>query len=369
MNLFQTLDGNVSAFSATNELLKVAVSKRKSSRTTRKCRLFCFHSWRSALQGMDQPLDIEELAFAQQHDPPLLHLVTTHNHKIWIGDQLGHNAMLLPLTSLQDETIYSDLELESDFDVFFSCMFTDAHIARKRVDLLFRLLELAPDLRVAWVGGYDPYERWAMEASLNGHYLEHGPPGPHAEPNWSESESSLCWTLGGGVFDDEVTKQSRMRQMVERSLKRGFRIQFYPNLGREQVVHLLNRCRTSLCLSVNDLWPRSLTEAMACGTPAVAVEELMCGLDAIKPETGVRVNATPESILDGIFRAGQLVRRHVRSCYFESYGLRNGISRLTEVASTIEPNWTDIVTVERPSESKFKRSLRDQMASFDIEGR
>ncbi len=365
MNLFQNFDNDVSAFSAANELLKVAVGRTSSIRQNTKRRLFCFHSWRAALRGMDQPLDNEELEFARQHDPALLHLVTTKNHQKWIVEELGHEVLILPPTSLQDEAVYRNLGLSSNFDVFFSCMFTDAHIARKRVDLLFRLLEIAPDLRVAWVGGYDPYERWGMETSLNSHFIQHGLPGPNAEPIWNERESSLCWSLGGGVFDDEVKKQSKMHQMVERSLKCGFRIQFYSNLRRDQVVHLLNRCKTSLCLSVNDLWPRSLTEAMACGTPAIAVEELMCGLEAISSETGVIVNASPESILDGIHQAGELVRCNVRSAYLASYGLRNGISRLTAMAHTVEPNWTDIVTVERPSESSFKRSLRDQVASIE----
>jgi len=232
------------------------------------------------------------------------------------------------------------------------------------VDLLFRLLDKYPSLRVAWVGGYAPYERWSMEHSLNRHYFQFGPPGPRSEPAWTERESSLCWYFGGRLFDDEMNKQQRLKEMVAQSLANGRNIQFYSNLSRQQIVQLLNRCKASLCLSTSDLWPRSLSEAMACGTPAVAAASLISGLESLRPETGVIVNESAESVMEGLQQAWKLTRARIRETYFSEFGLINGIRCLVTAANNLLPGWHDIVTVERPAESAFKRSLRQEVASL-----
>jgi glycosyltransferase involved in cell wall biosynthesis len=203
-----------------------------------------------------------------------------------------------------------------------------------------------------------------MEHELNLHFSQFGPPGPDSEPPWTECESSLCWLLGGNVFDDEIQKQQVLKELVVQSLAKGHNIQFYANVRRDQVIHLMNRCKASLCLSANDLWPRSLTEAMACGTPAVAMASLISGLEPIRPETGVIVNESATSVMDGLQRAWKLRRKTVRETYFSEFGLRNGICRLASEANVLMPNWKDIVTIERPAESAFKRSLRKQVSSL-----
>ena len=363
MDYWQTIDRDCMAFSAANELLKLAVFKESEANSSRRHRLHCFHSWRAVLQGIDAPLDPDEMRLAANCSGRLVHLVTNDKHREQIQKSLGQPAIFLPLTSLQDDRIYRDLNLEREFDVFFSCMFTDAHVTRKRVDLLFRLLDKYPHIRVAWVGGFAPYERWSMEHALNWYFSQFGMPGPEAEAPWTERESSLCWSLGGGVFDDEERKQRMLKKIVAQSLAAGYDIQFYPNLSRDQVVHLMNRCKASLCLSTNDLWPRSLTEAMACGTPAVAMRSLISGLESIHPESGVVVDESTESVMEGLQRAWTLSRQCVRETYFSNFGLTNGIRRLVVEADAQLPNWTDIVTVERPAESAFKRSLRQQVLS------
>lgn len=366
MEYWQLIDPSYVAFSAANELLKLAVRGHKPVRGTKAVdkRLNCFHSWRAALQGQDLPLDLDEMQFARKWDGQLLHLVTNNRHKDWVEETIGQPAICLPLTSLQDEQIYQDLHLERDFDIFFSCMFTEPHIRRKRVDLLFRLLDKYPSLRVAWVGGYAPYERWSMEHSLNRHYFQFGLPGPRSEPAWTERESALCWYFGGRLFDDEVNKQQRLKEMISQSLANRRNIQFYSNLSRPQMVNLLNRCKASLCLSTNDLWPRSLTEAMACGTPAIAVASLISGLESLRPESGVIVKESAESVMEGLEEAWRLPRARVRETYFSEFGLRNGIRCLVTTADKLLPDWHDIVTVERPAESAFKRSLREQVTSL-----
>src|SRR4051812_20750530 len=139
-----------------------------------------------------------------------------------------------------------------------------------------------------------------MEDAFNRHLDRFGPAGPDADPPWREVESSFCWYLGGGGFSDEGEKQRTLRRLIEEAARGGHRLQFYPNLSRAQVVHLLNRCRASLSLSRADQWPRAVTGALACGPPAVAVDSLLSGLEAITPETGAVVGAVVEEIMAGL---------------------------------------------------------------------
>jgi hypothetical protein len=356
----QTADG-AEAFSAANELLKLAVRRLPPHHGTGGERVFCYHSWRAALTGIDAPLDDEELPVLSGSPVRLLHLVATPGHREVVRRVLGHHAIVLPLTTLQDPDVYRNTGATPDFDIFFSCMFTAEHMARKNVGLLRALLDRFPTLRVAWVGGYDPYERWLMEDAFNRHLDRFGPAGPDADPPWREDESSFCWYLGGGVFSDEVEKQRTLRRLIEESARRGHRIQFYANLSRDQVVHLLNRCRGSLSLSRADQWPRVVTEALACGTPAVAVDSLLLGLDAITPESGAVVGAVAEEIMAGLERAWSLPRDAVRRSYYERFGLDRGITALLRAADDLQPGWSDIVTVERPAETRFKRAVRSQI--------
>lgn len=357
---FVPLRADIEAFDAANELLKLVVRRPRAPIGRR---VLCFHSWRAALAGQDSPLDNEELAAIRQSDR-LLHLVGKEEHRATIARELGHQAVVLPLTTLQAPDVYRDTGSPKDFDVFFSCMFTDDHIRRKNVDLLFAVLDRMPSLRVAWVGGYDAYERWLIEEAYNRHFETWGRDGlPGAAP-WSEDESSMCWHLGGGVFAAEHQKQEKLRSLIEETRHRGYRIQFYANLGRAHVVHLLNRCRAAVTLSSADLWPRSVTEALACGTPAIAIDSLLCGLEALGPATGVVVSPEPEAVVDGLERAWRLDREAVRREYFSRFGLQNGVARLVAAADSLLSGWGDIVTIERPAETRFKGAVRAQLASL-----
>jgi len=355
------IGSGVEAFDAANELLKLIV--RRSGRPAGRQRVRCFHSWRAVLAGHDSPLDAEEIATLRESGP-VFHLVGKEDYRAVIDQELEHRSLVLPLTTLQNPEVYRETSSRADFDIFFSCMFTEEHIRRKNVSLLYAVLDQMRELRVAWVGGYDPYERWLMEDAYNRHFDLWGRAGLSGEPPWDEYESSMCWQLGGGVFSDERRKQETLRALIEKTSRNGYRVQFYANLGREQVVHLLNRCRVAVSLSTHDQWPRSVTEALACGTPVVVVDSLLSGLEVVTQETGVVVSSDPGCILDGLRRAYRLNRGAVRRAYFDRFGLENGVARLVAEVDAICADWGDIVTLERPAETRFKRAVRARIASM-----
>jgi glycosyltransferase involved in cell wall biosynthesis len=321
----QTLP-DVETFNATSEILKVVVRRPKA----RGCkRILCFHSWRSVIAGEDFPLDTLERQYFRES-----------------------NCADLP-------TVYRPLGLQPDFDVFFSSLYTPEHYVRKRVDILFDLLTKYPHLKVAWVGGYSPYERWSMEDAFNAHFQEYGDAPLDWGPLWSERESFLCWYHGGGIFHDEVEKHSHLRELTQRAWKDQFNIQFYANLPRSQVVHLLNRSRVSLSLARLDQWPRCTTEALACGTPVVCMIDLIAGKQVIQPETGIVSTPEPDAIYEAVQAAAQLPREEVRNHYYSSWGLQNATRRVVECADEICPEgWSDIVSVQRPAETQVKEAIR-----------
>lgn len=360
MNPFYvTFRENVEVFNATSEILKLIIRKKEPSQEQR--RLYCFHSWRSVIKGNDYPLDeIEKKYFLEQNIADI-HLVSNETHINFIQKHFDKPAIILPLTVFQDPSIYYNLNLKPDYDICFSCLFTDDHILRKNTEMFFQLLDKYPNLRVVWVGGYNPYERWCMENAFNDHFEKHGKAPTDWKPLWTERESMLCWQHGGGVFAGEIQKQKTLYELLKHAHTNKYNIVFYANLNREQMVHILNRSKCSITLSTMDQWPRCITEPLACGTPAIVRKDLISGNDLVTADTGIIAEPEIDSLYEAYQTVSKFDRNAVMKAYYSEWGLINSANKLIENINSIDPDWCDIVSIQRPAETHLKKSIRSEL--------
>jgi len=344
-------------FNASSEILKTVIRKSRCSVNQR--RLFCFHSWRAVIRGIDRPLDELETAYFDEKNLADLHLVSNRSHAEWIWERYRKPAIILPLTAFQDPDVYQDHDVAKDFDIIFSSLMTPEHHSRKRADLLYEILALEPKLRVAWIGGYHPYERWKMENSFNSHFHDSVDAPADWEALWTEEESFKCWYHGGGVFRNEIEKDVYLNEQITRAKTAGLNIQFYMNLPRRDVVDILSRSRVSLSLASLDQWPRCIMEAMACGTPVVCSSDLIAGKQAVDESQGVIADPDPQEMLDAIAKASALDRKDVRSSYYEEFGIANSVRKINKALEEAGINdWGEIVSIQRPEETRVKKAIR-----------
>ena len=86
-----------------------------------------------------------------------------------------------------------------------------------------------------------------------------------------------------------------------------------PGVNHSQVNALMNRARIGVVCGEDDGAPAILTEYMLAGLPVLANERLRCGLDFIRPETGLvaPADAFDEAILALLARAPAMAPRDV----------------------------------------------------------
>lgn len=353
------LPEGIEAFDATSEILKL-VARRKGRHSGR--RLLCFHSWRDVLSGGDGPLDESEMEYFSDNNCAHIHLVASPAQQRIVESCLQRPSIVLPLTVFQNPAVYQLRDEKPAYDAVFFCMFTPEHFLRKRADLVLCLAARYRNLRLAWIGGYSPFERWQMEEAFNSHFHMYGEPPSDWLPLWTEEESFRCWYDGGGVFRDEVQKHQFLRDTWKDARNRGLSIQFYKNLTREQVVTVLNRSRVTLATGRLDQWPRCITESLACGTPVVCVSDLKSGLELVSQANGAIVEPDPDAIYDGIREVNRLQRERIHDEFYERYGLFRATRTLVkEIEALGVRDWTDIVSVQRPAETQLKKAVRSAL--------
>jgi glycosyltransferase involved in cell wall biosynthesis len=86
-----------------------------------------------------------------------------------------------------------------------------------------------------------------------------------------------------------------------------------PGVNHPQVNALMNRARIGVVCGEDDGAPAILTEYMLAGLPVLANERLRCGLDFIRPDTGLAAPAETfgEAILTLLARAPEMAPRDV----------------------------------------------------------
>lgn len=135
-------------------------------------------------------------------------------------------------------------------------------------DITFRLLDLPRDYDVVYVAATQPYKRHDLLLDA----LERLPRGTRA----------LC-VAGYGHMTGELAMQAQAR---------GLHVDWRGPVGHDEVNALVNRARVGVVCGVQDGAPAILTEYMLAGLPVLANAGLVCGLDYIRPETGL---AAPEA--------------------------------------------------------------------------
>lgn len=175
-------------------------------------------------------------------------------------------------------------ELSSCFDIFLTgAEWQSDEIRRRHPDALCAVLPIGPEFAsdetffptgaakeydAVYVAATQPYKRHdllldALEAL-----------GPQAR--------ALC-VVGYGDMTDELTR---------RACARGLNIDWTGPVSHDEVNALINRARVGLVCGRDDGAPAILTEYMLAGLPVLANDRLVCGLQYIRPDTGV---AAPEA--------------------------------------------------------------------------
>lgn len=99
--------------------------------------------------------------------------------------------------------------------------------------------------------------------------------------------------VGAGEQEQSLKQLVETRQLTERVI-------FLGEKQQQELVEIYNAADALILASSREGWANVLLESMACGTPVVATD--ICGTPEVvkKPEAGVLVKRTPESIAEGV---------------------------------------------------------------------
>ena len=107
----------------------------------------------------------------------------------------------------------------------------------------------------------------------------------------SEIPEARLWIVGRGAQRDKLE-----------ALANGLRVEFFGYVDDARKVDLMQRAHAVLVPGIREGWGLVITEANACGTPAIAYN-IVGHRDAVKDgETGVLTEATPEALARAAIR-------------------------------------------------------------------
>jgi len=138
---------------------------------------------------------------------------------------------------------------------------------------------------------------------------------------------ALC-VMGYGEDGDRLRDEARHR---------GLDIDFIgpPGVPHHEVNRLINQARVGVVCGQDDGAPAILTEYMLAGLPVVANANLRCGVQYIRPDTGIAV--PPERFEAGIMEA--LARKDFtpREVVLDQWAWSHSIARLAHLVQAVSP--------------------------------